>query len=55
MNPDWQDMLVLFKQDSEDRQHCISAVYRKPMEGGVPVSQRHILVGLKVLVDGFTE
>lgn len=41
VNPDWQDMLVLVQYGTESR--SLSAVYRKPMEGGsVPVQDRHI-------------
>ena len=42
LNPDWQDMLVLVQLNADSKQQAISAVYRKPMEGGVPVEERLI-------------
>ena len=42
LNPDWQDMLVLVQYSTDNRHQGFSAVYRKPLEGGVPPKERLI-------------
>lgn len=40
-------MLVLVQSGAEGRHQGLSAVYRKPMEGGVPAKDRHITANLE--------
>ena len=42
INPDWQDMFILVQTDRDQRHNRISALYRKPREGGVPIKERLI-------------
>jgi len=46
INPDWQDMAVLLEWGAGAQQN-VAALYRKPTEGGVPLSQRHINANLE--------
>ena len=40
-------MLVLVQSSNDSRHQGLSAVYRKHMEGGIPLKERHITANLE--------